>query len=498
MSQSPPLDRDDKQGWFTLHTLWIWLVPWALFVRLCLSSIMPNDFWWHVRTGQLILQNRAIPTVDLFSYTQAGAPWINQAWLMQVAMALLMAWGGVPLVIFAHALVISAGYTLILRACAPHYGVRTSVWATAVGIAVGLQNWAVRPQTFSFLAFGLLIFLIEAHRHGQRRALWWAAPLFALWVNAHGVFVFGLAALGLYVVGNLWDALWAKEWQTRRGQLLELCAQGLLAVAVLTINPQGPLGIVSYVLGFFQSKATVEYNLEFAPLSIRSADGIAFAVAILILIVARLNSTTRLTSAQTLILLAFVAMTLYSRRSAAWFGMVQIPMLAALLRGWWRAPWALLPGKPALTATILGLLCLFMVAMLPWWRPQIPQLIGSRPLLSPATPVAATTYLCEKFAPGTRGYQAIGFASYMEAACPDLPVFMDARFELYPTEQWEQYIDLHNGRYNWATIAGEYGMDYLFVDPEDQPRLVEAAGASPAWAEIYRDDSAIIFQRGMP
>ena len=485
--------HSEGQGWFTLRNLWLWIVPWGLFLRLCMSTIAPNDFWWHIRTGELILQQRAIPHIDLFTYTQPGAPWINQAWLMQVALALLMQWGGVPLVIFAHAVIITAGYTLILRACAPRFGVRISVWATILGVAVGLQSWAVRPQTISFLAFGLLIYLIEKHRRGQRRALWWAVPLFAVWVNAHGVFVFGLAALGLYVVGTLWDALVAREWQARRGALLELCAQGLLTVAVLSLNPQGPLGIYAYVLGFLQSKATVQYNLEFAPLTIRSVDGIVIALTLLLLMLARLNSTTRLTAAQTLTLLAFVTMTLFSRRSAAWFGMVTIPILAGLLQGWWQQPWVLLPGKRSITAAIFALLLLFVAVMLPWWRPGIPKLMAARPWLAPTTPVDATLFLCDEFAPGTRGFQAIAFASYMEATCPDLPIFMDTRFELYPIEQWDEYIDLQNGRYRWTDVVEKYGMGYIFADIKDQPNLVDAVVADPGWQEVYRDERAIIF-----
>lgn len=495
--ESAPLTAagNETPSWFTLRNLWLWLVPWGLFVRICLSTIAPNDFWWHVRTGILILQGRAIPTVDLFTYTRPGMPWVNQAWLMQVALAQWMAWGGVPLVIFIHALTITAGYTLVLRACAPRYGVRISVWATVIGVFAGIQSWAVRPQSFSFLAFGILIYLIEKHRQGQRNALWWAIPLFAIWVNAHGVFVFGLAALGLYTAGTVWDALWAREWQTRRRELLLLCAQALLVVAALSLNPQGPLGIAEYVLGFFQSKATVQYNQEFAPLTIRSADGIGFAFAILILFLARLNSTTRLTTAQTLTLLAFAAMTLFSRRSAAWFGMVQIPILAALLQGWWRQPWPLLPGKPSLTGIIFAFLLLFAAATLPWWRPQIPTLMEARPWLAPTTPVEAVAVLCERFSPGSRGYQAIAFASYLEWACPDLPTFLDTRFELFPTEQWDEYIDMHNGRYNWAEIADRYGMEYILANIEDQPNLVEAAAANPNWQETYRDDRAVLFER---
>src|SRR3954452_23688374 len=156
------------RGWFTLRSFWLWLVPWGLFLRLCINPIAPNDFWWHVRTGQMILQQHAIPVVDLFTFTRAGAPWINQAWLMQVLLALLMQWGGEPLVIFVHALMITAGYTLILRVCAPRYGVRISVWATVASLVIGIQSWAVRPQSFSFLAFGLLVSLIELHHQGRR------------------------------------------------------------------------------------------------------------------------------------------------------------------------------------------------------------------------------------------------------------------------------------------------------------------------------------------
>ena len=134
-------EEDAPHSWFTLRNLWLWFVPWGLFVRLCLSTIAPNDFWWHVRTGQLILQTRAIPTIDLFTYTQPGAPWINQAWLMQVALAQLMAWGGVPLVIFAHALTITAGYTLILRACAPRRLLSISKCAAAAWFMRWVKNW---------------------------------------------------------------------------------------------------------------------------------------------------------------------------------------------------------------------------------------------------------------------------------------------------------------------------------------------------------------------
>lgn len=490
MSQPPA-----PQYRLTLRVLWLLVVPLGLLIRLNVTTIDPNDFWWHVRTGQITLANGAIPQVDLFSYTQAGQPWVNQAWLMQIVLAQLMAWGGVPLTIFVHALVITAGYTAILWVCAPRYGVRISVLALLLGAAVGLQNWGLRPQTFSFLAFGLLLALIQRHHHGQRSTLWLAVPLFALWVNAHGGFIFGLALLGLYVVAALWDAWRSGTFTAQRSDLLLLCAQSLLAVAALALNPQGLPGMVDYVLGFLQSKATVAYNQEFGPLIIRNTDGIVFAATTFFLIAARLRSHRPFATVQLLWLLAFGLMTLMSRRTAPWYGMALIPILADQLQGWWRTPRPLSPGKPALNIAIAALLLLLTAISLPWLRPAFPTIIERRPFLSDATPVVATTELCTLIPPGSRGYQTLAFASYLPVGCPDLPVFIDTRFELYTTEQWDDYIDFHTGRYNWHQHAQAYGMDYLFVSPVEQPDLAAAAEEHPAWQAVYEDEQAIIFRK---
>ena len=55
--------------WLTLKTIWLLIVPIALFARLSLASIAPNDFWWHVRMGGIILHQHALPTTDLFTFT---------------------------------------------------------------------------------------------------------------------------------------------------------------------------------------------------------------------------------------------------------------------------------------------------------------------------------------------------------------------------------------------------------------------------------------------
>ena len=120
--------------------------------------------------GGIILHQHALPTTDLFTFSRFGAPWANQAWLMELVLYALNRLGGIPLVIFFHAVTITTGYVLLLAFSTRTYGIRIGVLATLAGAGLGIQNWSVRPQTVSFLAFGLLVYLIEAHRRAATPA----------------------------------------------------------------------------------------------------------------------------------------------------------------------------------------------------------------------------------------------------------------------------------------------------------------------------------------
>ena len=44
-------------------------------------GVTDPDVWWHLRTGQLILHDHAVPHTDPFSFTRFGQPWVNHEWL---------------------------------------------------------------------------------------------------------------------------------------------------------------------------------------------------------------------------------------------------------------------------------------------------------------------------------------------------------------------------------------------------------------------------------
>ena len=58
----------------------------AVAVALSAQRIQSQDYWWHLRSGQLIADTGAIPKVDPYTYTAAGSRWIDIQWLFQISL----------------------------------------------------------------------------------------------------------------------------------------------------------------------------------------------------------------------------------------------------------------------------------------------------------------------------------------------------------------------------------------------------------------------------
>src|SRR5579862_6688789 len=52
------------------------------------------DLWWHVKVGQDILATHRWPTVDMYSFTVAGQPWIAYEWLGDLLLGWVARVGG--------------------------------------------------------------------------------------------------------------------------------------------------------------------------------------------------------------------------------------------------------------------------------------------------------------------------------------------------------------------------------------------------------------------
>src|SRR4029077_4069965 len=77
-----------------LLPLWVGVFSYALLVFGGDKLLIDPDTQWQITVGQSILDHRAVPQVDVFSFTMRGQPWISTQWLAQVAYAKNYAWFG--------------------------------------------------------------------------------------------------------------------------------------------------------------------------------------------------------------------------------------------------------------------------------------------------------------------------------------------------------------------------------------------------------------------
>src|SRR5271166_2472106 len=84
----------------------------GLLAMTARNAIDP-DLWWHLRAGQWIVETRAVPHFDPFSFTRAGHAWVAHEWLSEVAFYELWKLGGAAALIVFSAVVTTMGFMLL-------------------------------------------------------------------------------------------------------------------------------------------------------------------------------------------------------------------------------------------------------------------------------------------------------------------------------------------------------------------------------------------------
>ncbi len=77
-----------------LTPLWVGVGIYALFLLAGNRLLIDPDTMWQVTVGQWILDHRAVPQTDVYSFTMRGQPWISTQWLAQVLYAKTFAVAG--------------------------------------------------------------------------------------------------------------------------------------------------------------------------------------------------------------------------------------------------------------------------------------------------------------------------------------------------------------------------------------------------------------------
>ena len=161
----------------------------VLFISLLLalaygspSLRLLNDpgIGWHIRTGEWILQNQAVPHADLFS-SAAARPWFAWEWLFDVGAAIVHGWWGLNGVLVGGALVIALTFSLLFRMMLRRgAALLPALVFVVLAILASTIHCLARPHLFTWLFTLLCWYLLEE----KRGTSWlWAIPaIILIWV----------------------------------------------------------------------------------------------------------------------------------------------------------------------------------------------------------------------------------------------------------------------------------------------------------------------------
>ena len=195
-----------------------------------------GDVSWHIATGQWIMDHRAIPHADPFSFTWAGKPWVPIEWLAELITASayrLAGYSGVAALVTAALMALHA---IVYFNAAPR--VRAALLPVVLMDFTLIPMLLARPHVLSWPLLALWVLIMMRAREEDRAPPLVAALLMSLWANLHGGFVFGLLIAAAFALEALVSST------DRKRAFREWLVFGLLCAAAVFINGNGLEGVI--------------------------------------------------------------------------------------------------------------------------------------------------------------------------------------------------------------------------------------------------------------
>jgi hypothetical protein len=451
---------------------------WPLIVLLAaLAAIALNaaqgafdsDAWWHLRSGDLILDRGEIPSEDPFAWTAAGRPWRLNSWLFDVLVAGTRRLGGTTPVI-ALTLLAVVGFGCACYLLARRAGARPwpSVAVASVSTTLLTEGVAERPHMLSYLLFAATLVLCAAALRGSNRALAALAALFVVWSNLHLAFTAGIAAVVVFAGASA-----VRERRLAR----PLIVAGSAAVAGLC----NPVGLSAYTAAF-ETRTTATIIKEWLPVSLARPRDVALVVIMLVAF-ASLWRTGRWRRLDGLLLVAmFSALTLDAVRNAPFLLIVASPEIALGLSTL-AMPRLRAVIRPRAAPLVHGIaIGLFVVVAL--WA-QV--LADPRPTSSETYPVRTT----QAIPAGCRLLNEDAFGGYItDKRWPEVLVSQDGRNG--SEEDLEKQRLVVAGRPGAMKWIDRHGVDCVLVKPD---RPLVATLRATGWRQVASEPSAVLLLR---
>ena len=494
----------------------------AILIRYA-EPIKDGDLFFHLAYGKSIVESgKLIPDHTVYSWTDASGDHMYCAWIGQVLLHAVHQIGGFPLLFFLRYL----GLFLVLGLIAVLYKQTRfpdpflfllMILVTAIGSYSGVF---LKPEMFSMVFMAIMsyvYFQAKFQVYGQRSypLLLLLPLLFLIWINTHGVWMFGMIILTILVAGEVVN-LYAGSSTNRSPVLVRylLIAYGI-TLPVLLINPFGIKYALNPVFRIIQ---------VFVPAS-ESAGNVAgveniYAYGHIFKTFHDPNMHIITIWGIMVVLAVFAAAVHWKKQQRPDWALLLLNLALAILFArymranyYWGPFWCMslmlwmskekqgfsflgLPGRWGALLERAGISLVFMALSLlaiykSIFTPYLNSWLGFG--LNNWAPVDESRFLKEQSS-GNRLFNSYKSGAYLiYDLFPDYKVFIDAR--RFPYDQvFSDYHAFQNGKIRLDAFLDKYPFDVALIDYDQRKVFLEFFN-SKEWIPVFYGATGVIYQK---
>ena len=494
------------------------LIVMTTFIVLILADPMIKSFdlFWHLRTGELML-NGIYPRTDLFSYTAFGNSWILHEWGSQVIFAWIYQKTGfaglIVLKSLVYALLCGLAFKLMLT---KNIHIFLSFGLALLLVPVTAVGLTVRPHMFTNLFLVILFWIYVSFREkGNQKILWVLPVLFCLWINLHGGFAIGFVFLGVCLGAELIDSAFKNPEDAAASQKLiqPLLTWSALSLGACFINPNTVKGVL-YPLMYLGDQMESNLLQEWAAPSMQS--DMFFFVLLLFIIAGLMFQKKKRPLYEIFLVLVFTVFAFSARRHIPVFAIVTIPIMANVWQAGITDLWHTMEintgagAKKYLNRVALYVrtraedfsvmekkLCFHLmpvcaILIMTGISLAVPDKLNIG-LNEEKHPVEMVEHINAGNIHGNL-FNQYRWGGFLLWAIPDQKVFIDGRMDVYQKKISEPYKKIINLEPGWEALIHEYGIRHILVLKESRMALF-LTHVSNDWVLEKETENACFFSR---
>jgi hypothetical protein len=466
------------------------LLTFVLVFFILTRTPVDADMWWHLRAGQEMWKHRTILLTDQFSYTRSGDQWTNAFWLSEISFYLLYRIGGYAAIALFVSFVGGATFLLIHQRL-PGNPILNS-FIIILSALTAAPIWGPRPQILSFLIIAWLDrWLADQHKNGVRQK-WILIPVFALWANLHGGWIWGMLLLLAHISGGFVTLLLTTDVNkksTLRKETLTLLAWSILASLAVGLNPNG---LAIWGLPFQQVDVSMQIQEWLSP-DFHRLDFQPLLWMIFLLLLTGQFARKPVPWSGLFKVIGFAYLTFVAQRNIALFAIVAAPLLAE----WTHAALQALSNdkvgaQPRALQTRITAAANVLIIVLLSSASLGYLLLKSQPsLVDKPYPVDAIAWI-KKEQPAGRLFNSYNWGGYLLWNLPEYPIFIDGRADLYGEEILTQWHQMAQGTEQGLDLLERWEVRLVLLEPyRPLVNILEQRG----WQVGYRDAVAVVLTK---